>query len=1156
MLADGVQVELGSPQQRALLALLLLNANEVVSRDRIVDELWSRPPATAAKQIQVYVSRLRKVLEPDRATGEDARILVTRSPGYALVVAPDQIDAVRFERLTSEGRDALSSDDPSRAVGLLEDASSLWRGPPLADLAYDSFAQAEIGRLEELRLATAEDRLSAELELGRDTEVIGELEALIAEHPLRERLRGQLMLALYRSGRQADALDAYQRARETLTEELGIEPSRALRDLHGAILRQDPDLDSAPPPRPLPAASRGLFVGRAREQALLSEALDDALAGSGRVALIVGEPGIGKSALAEELMARARVRGAEVIVGRSWEAGGAPPYWPWVQAFRSHVRETEPTALRAQLGAGAPDLAQLVPELRELFPDLPEPATVESEGARFRLFECVGAFVREAARARPIALMLDDLHAADESSLLLLRFLAREIADARVLLVGALRDVDPTIRGAVASTLAELVREPHARQIPLGGLARDDVAEYIEMSSGAQPAARLVEAVHAETGGNPLFVGETVRLFDAEGQIAAPDAEVHIPTGVRAVIDQRVGRLGDGCRRLLTSASVLGREVELDVLAQLSDVSAAELHEALEEAMAERILMDVPGSPDSVRFGHALIRDSLYEELSPLRLRQLHRDAGEALEQVHRNDLTPHLSELAHHFDAAAASEVGGKAAEYARRAADLAASQLAFEEAARLYEIALARVDEPAERGELLLALGETHARAGSSASAKRVFREAAGLAEAEGRPELLARAALGYAGRINWERHLDDEHIVPLFERAIGELGQDDSPLRVRLLARFCSGPLRAARFPRERRLELGAEAVAMARRMNDPASLAYALDSYIATFESPENAVELRTVAEEALRVSTEVGDLERVFQAHEHRLERFFEIGEASRGIAELERMTAIAEELRQPAQRWLVAVIGARLLLEAGRFEEAEGAIGEAREVGIGALSWNAGAGYLVQMFMLRLQQGRFDEAREIVDRAAAEFPDHEMWACSRAHVLALLGEEDEAREALETLAADRFKAVPFTEDAWYVAIGLLGDAAARLGDASAADVLYELLSPYADRVAVAYPELSAGAVAGYLGMLAATAERWDASESHFEAGLQTNERLGARPWLAHTRRDYARMLSARGRRADRTRGRDLIRAARDGYRQMGMDAYAVEAESLDRALSR
>ena len=275
------QLQLGGTRQRALLGMLLLHAGEVVSSDRLVTELWGEEGrGEGSKALQVAISRLRKALGADRALGETGRLIVTRPPGYELRLEPERLDLGRFEALAKDGRQALAADDPRTAAAKLTEALRLWRGPPLADLAYEQFCQGEIARLEELRAAALEDRITADLELGRHVELVAELGELVSRHPLRERLRGQLMLALYRSGRQAEALEAYADARRALVDELGIEPSRELQEFQQAVLAQEPALDRRSPREGVPPEpSRGLFVGRERELAVLKGALVDALGG-------------------------------------------------------------------------------------------------------------------------------------------------------------------------------------------------------------------------------------------------------------------------------------------------------------------------------------------------------------------------------------------------------------------------------------------------------------------------------------------------------------------------------------------------------------------------------------------------------------------------------------------------------------------------------------------------------------------------------------------------------------------------------------------------------------------------------------------------------------------------------------------------------------
>ena len=392
------QLPLGGAKQRAVLAVLLLHANETLTRDVIVDELWGEDaPPTAAKVLQNCVSALRKELPPDT--------IRTVAGAYSITLEPGELDRDRFERLLAEGRAALEAGDHADAAEQFRRALALWRGAPLSDFSYEGFAQNEIKRLEELHVAALEDRIEAELALGHHDELVPELEALVTRHPLRERLRGQLMLALYRAGRQAEALESYRAARRTLLAELGIEPGRALRELEQAILAQVPALDAAkrqqqPVLRPGRAAASPL-EGRAEELELLEAGLDDALAGRGRLFVVVGGAATGKTRLADELASSAKQRGTRILWGRGWAGGGAPAYWPWTQALRDSL----------------PDVSSDEPE------------------AQFRFFEAVTERLRALAAEQPLLLVLDDLHAADEGSILLLEFVATALPEMAALVV-------------------------------------------------------------------------------------------------------------------------------------------------------------------------------------------------------------------------------------------------------------------------------------------------------------------------------------------------------------------------------------------------------------------------------------------------------------------------------------------------------------------------------------------------------------------------------------------------------------------------------------------------------------------------------------------------------------------------------------------------
>src|SRR5262245_3406966 len=959
---DGDQVvELAGGRRRALLALLIVHANETVSTDRIVEELWGEhSPPTAPKVIQNHVSQLR------RALGDG--LLVTESSGYRLRMEPGKLDLDRFEELLAEGRSALDRGDGEAAARLLRESLALWRGSPLADVALEPFAQSEIVRLEERRLVALEERIDADLALRRHADLVGELEALAAKNPLRERLRAQLMLALYRSGRQSEALAAYQDARRALVDELGIEPGRSLRELQQAILNQDPGLDPARAAALPVTAAAGAFVGRERELGELRAGLDDAFSGRGRLFLLAGEPGVGKTRLAEELMAEARARGAETLIGRCWEAGGAPAYWPWVQSLRTLVREMDGKELRRHLGPGASDLTQIFPELRERFPELVEPPALESEAARFSLFDAMAEFLGSASGARPIVLFLDDLHAADASSLLLLQFVSRELGSTRILVLGAYRDVDPIPGETLAEFLSSVVGEPVTHSLPVGGLSEHEVAEYLELTSSEIASGSLVTALLEETEGNPLFLTETVRLLAIEGvEPETAGKRIVIPPSVQGVIARRLTHLSDECNRVLRLAAVLGREFSLPVLARLAALSEEGLLDILDEAMAARVVSDVPGASARLRFAHVLIRDTLYEALTTAGRVRLHRQAIVALEALHGEEPGPHLDELAFHSIAGSDFE---RALRYSRRAGDHALlALLAYEEAARLYRSALEALDltvgpDEGVRCELLLALGEAEARAGNRSDAQATFLDAAALARRLGRSRELGRAALGYGGRISWARVAGDERLVPLLEEGLASLPAEEVELRARLLARL-AGALRDE-HSRDRRDALTEEAVELARRTGSPVALAYALDGRAGAIIAPDTIGECLELAAELCAVAERLGDGEQLIQGHDTSGIAHSMAGCMARAAEHFETGRQIAQELGQPDRVWQTLSTVAAMALAEGKLAVGEELAQEAFELGRHAQPEMAIPVYQFQRFTLAEHRGTLAEVEPAI----------------------------------------------------------------------------------------------------------------------------------------------------------------------------------------------
>jgi DNA-binding SARP family transcriptional activator len=476
--ADDGPLVLGGPKERLLLALLLTRPNQVVSVEALVRGLWGeQPPPTAAKTLQSHVKRLRRALEPGRARGAAAEVLVTRQPGYLLRVAPRALDATRFEELTAQARRALADGHADSAASLLHEALGLWRGQPFEEFLDADVAVAEADRLAELRRAAVEDRIEADLRQGRHRELVAELEGLVREQPLRERLWAQLLLALYRAGRQADALLAYQRARSILVEELGIDPGAELRRLHAAVLAQDPGLDLPPTAEPgqarkLPQAlsvAGPAFVGRAAELAWLQAAWTRAAHGRGGVAFVAGGPGMGKTRLAAELAQELHDQRGWVLYGRC-TPGPNDPLQPFEQALA---------------GWGSA---------------LGEVPGIERSPAAF------GEELAEVLAGRPdraVLLVLDDLHLAEAPTLEMLAGLAAAVATRRLLVLGTYRDE------AAAAKVAALVQrlDPSgAARRRLGPLSRDEVAKVLAIY-GAEAAAReAADPMLERTGGVPLLV--------------------------------------------------------------------------------------------------------------------------------------------------------------------------------------------------------------------------------------------------------------------------------------------------------------------------------------------------------------------------------------------------------------------------------------------------------------------------------------------------------------------------------------------------------------------------------------------------------------------------------------------------------------------------
>ncbi|WP_121161864.1 BTAD domain-containing putative transcriptional regulator [Micromonospora pisi] len=854
----GDAVDLGGPRQRAVLALLLSARGEVVSIDRMIDDLWrDEAPPRAIASLQAYVSNLRRLLEPSRERRAPARLLVTAPPGYAIRVPTEDVDAWRFEGLLAEAR-SVSVTDPVQARRLLEAGLGLWRGDAYAEFVGEPWARSEVLRLGELRLVARELLLDVRLRTGSAAEAVPEAEVLTRQAPLREESWRLLALALWRTGRQGDALAALRRARATLVRELGLDPGPALVELEQAILGQRLDLlppvagtmatvpavpydRAVPPPPARPDAERSamaapdeLFVGREAELAVLGEAAAEAVSGGPRIVLLTGEAGAGKTSVLSRFRRELAGQGWLVTVGRCPEVEGAPPAWAWVEVLRRLAEEVPP--------------GDLAPALAPLLDDTDREVGGDVAAGRFRLHCAVVTWLRAAAARRPVAILLDDLHAADAETLLLLTS-AAELTDVAILFVVAFRPADNSDR--LAESLASLARRS-PRRIQLGGLAATDVHRLIGSFIRTTLDPDTVAALAERTGGNPFYVRESAQLLASEGALVATS---EVPEGVRDVLRRRLSRLPESAVAVLRLAAVAGREADVETLVEAADADEGTVLDGLEAGLVAGLLIEP--APGRVRFVHGLVRDTIYTDVSRLRRARMHARVAACIRRLRPDDFPV----LAHHYARAASSDTAGLAVDYAVRAAELAQRRYAYDAAIELLTNAVVSADavpgdRDALRVDLLGRLLRAQARAGAVAAARDSRARAVEIAAASGRDELLVAAFTAWKVATPWlirAYGVVDHRVVELLTRL---LGRDDlDPVdRCRLLEAL-TNELDGEDDPRGP--AAGLEALAISRGFDDPELRALGLAARLRTMRFDLEAPQRRDLAWELRDLATEHG-----------------------------------------------------------------------------------------------------------------------------------------------------------------------------------------------------------------------------------------------------------------------------------------------------------
>ncbi|MDQ3404008.1 MAG: AAA family ATPase, partial [Actinomycetota bacterium] len=580
----GRPVDLGAPKQRALLALLVSRVGQSVAVDVMLEALWAgHPPPSAMTSLQAYVANLRRVLEPDRAPRTPATVLRTCPRGYLLDSGVVDIDVHRFGERATAGWQAWDRGDPQQALAEFEAGLALWRGQAYAEVANATCVMPEVARLEELRLSVVEARCAALLAVGGHEVAAAELEAFIQAHPLREYGCELLSLALYRSGRQADALGVLRTIQTRLAEELGIDPRPALQQVEREILNQAPTLDWHPTPAvptmtvpsplvaspqvgagpsPSPVADGDVFVGREVELRQLAEALTAAATGQGRVVTVSGEPGIGKTSLLRRF---AELAGVPVLWGTCPEHVAAPPLWLWEQVLRA-VGTCFP-----QRSIPAPVVELLEGDTRQMVDG------GDVAGTTLRRFEAIVHYLTDASHTAPLVVLLDHLHRADVSSLRLLAHLAESVPASRLLLAVSYESGEAAI---LAETLAALARAGMTR-IELTGLDVQETRTLASTILHEEIGEHTAEALWARTEGNPFFLRELIKLLTSEQRVDQPHT-APVPAPVREVVLRRIARLPRTAAEVLSVAAIAGRHFDIEVVAEAASVEIEAALEALD----------------------------------------------------------------------------------------------------------------------------------------------------------------------------------------------------------------------------------------------------------------------------------------------------------------------------------------------------------------------------------------------------------------------------------------------------------------------------------------------------------------------------------------------------------------------------------------------
>jgi DNA-binding CsgD family transcriptional regulator len=886
------------------------------------------------------------------------------------------------------------------------------------------------------------------------------------------------------------------------------------------------------------APDRTVFVGRQAELARLRAGLDRAFGHHGSIFLLGGEPGIGKTRLAEQIAWEAEARGAAVHWGRATQAEGAPPYWPWLQVLRSLLQEVGPAEFALLAQSELAQILQVFSELRQRFPDAP---AAQEEASRFRTYDAVAQLLLGAAANRPLVVILEDLHWADAASLILLQQVADVLPRSSLVVVVTYRELELESDHALKARLA-------GEGIPLAGLNDADAATLLREVTAFEPAPDVVERLQAQTAGNPLFLKEIAKaLRDDTGEPRSrrtADQARAVPTGVTSILRRRILTLPEDCQDVLGVAATAGLEIDVELVSSATGSTRARLLDLLDDAVDAGVLAR---RGRGFAFAHGLFRDTVYVGLTTARRGELHRLLGQALEQ------RPHraTAQLAHHFVEAASTDetLKEQAFHYSIRAGAEASAELAYEESLRHFEVALGLVDslEPRRLAGLLLDVGRARYLAGDPGGAIAAAQEASRIGEDLEDSELLAQAALvapeaGGPGLTPGIKSLCDAAL---------RRSPRDASLKLRLLSQLT---VTLMQMPEpgaaEEAQEPSLEAMRLAGEAADPELVFAAIHARQMARSGPDGVEERLQLAERALGLGRKTGRIAFTHWGHSWRADALVQLGRLDEAEFEIGEQSRTADLLREPLGRWRSLIARSWIAVVRGRFDAARELSEEARELGGRGNHPMSEFQYIFISSVLSRLTGDLRGNLDQVDAYVRRFPEMGPALTGlRALTLASTGRLAEARTVLRPLVS-----VPpsFVRPlmAWLPGIAMLADAAVAVDDAEAGAKLYAALLPYSGHVITTGAGIASvfGAADRYLAELASALERWDDAAAHYETAVALERKMGAPPLLACSEVLYAELLVARGQELGKA-GR-LAAEARSIGQELGMRPWLERATAI------